>query len=70
MSVPDFTANVKRAQRVTLSWQDEYGHQRRAEFEGLDAICVQHEVDHLSGLLFLDRVACLNSDVYRRKRYL
>jgi peptide deformylase len=68
MSVPDFTGDVPRASALTLSWQDATGASFRDEFSGFEARAVQHELDHLDGLLFLDRVAS-RAAVFRRKVY-
>ena len=68
MSLPDYTATVQRAQSVTVVWRDESGTRRKRRFEGIEAICVQHEVDHLNGKLILDRVSCLKTDVLPRRR--
>lgn len=70
LSVPDFTANVRRAATVHLAALDESGDVREWRLEGFEAIVAQHEVDHLDGKLFLDRVANLAMDVFRRKTYL
>ena len=70
MSLPDYTANVVRAERVTVKYQDLAFKTCELTTFGLEARCIQHEVDHLNGMLFLDRVASLKSDVFRRKRYL
>jgi len=70
MSLPDYTANIKRAQRLILKWQDMDLREHEKTVEGLEARCVQHEVDHLNGMLFVDRAVSLKSDVFRRKRYL
>jgi peptide deformylase len=70
MSLPDYTANIKRAQHLRLKWQDLNLRECQMETTGLEARCIQHEVDHLNGMLFLDRVASVKSDVFRRKRYL
>ena len=69
LSVPDFTANVQRAVRVQVSALDRAGRPWTQWFEGFEAIAMQHEIDHLDGQLFLDRVANLKTDVFRRKRY-
>ena len=69
LSIPDFTANVRRATRVRLRTTDQHGNERVYELEGFEAIVAQHEVDHLNGQLFLDRVANLTTDVFRRQRY-
>ena len=70
LSIPDFTANVRRAARVWLRTFDQYGVFKEIELEGFEAIVAQHEVDHLDGMLFLDRVANLKTDVFRRTTYL
>jgi len=69
LSVPDFTANVRRAERVHLSARDQAGVEFSCWLEGFEAIIAQHEIDHLDGKLFLDRVANLATDVFRRKTY-
>ena len=68
MSVPDFTGDVERATSLTLSWQDETGASYNDDFTGFEARAVQHELDHLDGLLFLDRVSGREA-VFRRKVY-
>lgn len=68
MSVPDLTGDVTRATSLTLVWQDEHGETYRDEFTGFEARAVQHELDHLDGLLFLDRVTGREA-VFRRKVY-
>ena len=70
MSLPDYTANIKRAQRLVVKWQDLGLKEHQMPAEGLEARCIQHEIDHLNGMLFVDRAASLKSDVFRRKRYL
>jgi peptide deformylase len=64
LSIPDLTANVRRATRIVVEHLA-----GTVECEGFEARCVQHELDHLDGLLFLDRVDSLVSDVFRRKSY-
>lgn len=68
MSVPDFTGDVTRATDLVIDWQDESGGRCSDRFTGFEARAVQHEVDHLDGLLFLDRVAGREA-VFRRKVY-
>ncbi len=70
MSLPDFTANVIRSETVTIEYLNLAGETIRHHAVGLEAICVQHEIDHLNGQLFVDRVSSLKGDVFRRKRYL
>jgi len=69
LSIPDFTANVRRATRVNVRAIDRQGRARQFWLSGFEAIVAQHEVDHLDGKLFLDRVANLKTDVFRRKTY-
>ncbi len=68
MSLPDYTANVARAERVSVEWTDLSGRKRRKLTSGIEAICLQHEIDHLNGLLFIDRVTSLKTDVFPRQR--
>lgn len=70
LSLPDLTANVKRAQHVRVRFQDQYGEERVIEPSDFEARVVLHELDHLDGILFLDRVSSLKTDVFRRKRYI
>jgi peptide deformylase len=70
LSVPDYTGNVMRASRVIVQAKDRMGNPLEIKAEGFEAIVLQHEVDHLDGALFLDRVASLKTDVFRRKKYL
>ena len=69
MSLPDLTANVGRALRVTVEGFSPAGEELRIEAEGFEARAFQHEIDHLDGLLFLDRVSSMLADVFPRKRY-
>ena len=69
LSIPDLTANVRRAARVRLKAFDQFGAAREWWLEGFEAVIAQHEVDHLDGKLFLDRVANVSTDIFRRKKY-
>ena len=69
MSVPDFTGNVIRAESIVLHALDENGQQHEYEMEGYEARAVQHEIDHLDGLLFLDRLVSRRNDLFKRKTY-
>jgi len=70
LSVPDFTGNVRRAGRIHLVAHNRAGEELRIWMEGFEAVVAQHEVDHLDGKLFLDRVANTATDVFKRKTYL
>ena len=63
LSIPELTGNVRRATHITVEAEG-----LRVEAEGFEARAIQHEIDHLDGLLFLDRVESLESDVFQRKR--
>ncbi|MCX5781564.1 MAG: peptide deformylase [Elusimicrobia bacterium] len=69
LSVPDLTANVLRSIRVEIEALNLDGNFIKFETEGFEAVVIQHEADHLDGILFLDRVASLKTDVFRRKQY-
>jgi len=69
MSVPDYTGNVLRAARIRIRAQEMEGEWRTWECEGYEARAIQHELDHLDGLLFLDRVVSPRRDLFRRKVY-
>jgi peptide deformylase len=67
MSVPEYTGNVNRAERIVVEFITREGTLRVIESSGFEAVAIQHEIDHLDGLLFLDRVSSLKTDVFRRK---
>ena len=66
LSVPDYTGNVIRACCITVTAWDEQERPLRYDLEGFEARVVQHEIDHLDGLLFLDRLVSRRSDLFRR----
>jgi peptide deformylase len=68
LSVPDFTADVVRAERVLLKGLDLDGNAIEEHAEGLRAVCFQHELDHLDGILFIDRISRLKRGMYTKKR--
>jgi peptide deformylase len=69
LSLPDFTANVSRATHIVVSGQSPDGSQRVIEADAFEARAILHELDHLDGLLFLDRVTSRATDVFQRKTY-
>jgi len=69
MSVPDFTGNVIRAEQIVLKASDSQGQPCEFSCEGYEARAVQHEIDHLNGLLFLDRLVSRRNDLFKRKSY-
>lgn len=68
LSVVDFTAEVRRAARVQVVALDDNEKEIKIEAEGLLAVALQHEIDHLDGKLFIDRISRLKRDLYTRKR--
>ena len=69
LSVPDYTGNVMRAEVVTLQALNLVGKTLDYKMEGFEARAIQHEIDHLDGLLFLDRLVSRRSSLFRRKVY-
>ena len=69
LSVPDYTGNVIRAKKIVLQAQDEHGEAHEYQMQGFEARAVQHELDHLDGLLFLDRLVSRRNDLFKRKQY-
>lgn len=68
LSVPDYTADVIRKSRVQVKGLDRHGNPLGLEAEDLLAVCLQHEIDHLDGLLFIDRISSLKRALYKKKR--
>src|SRR5262245_51635514 len=68
LSVPEFEAEVERFARVKLQARDLDGREILIDAEGLQAVCFQHEIDHLDGVLFIDRISRLKRNLYVRKR--
>jgi peptide deformylase len=67
LSIPDYTGNVRRAAAIqvrALGWD---GEPQEIKSEGFEAVVIQHELDHLDGILFLDRIADLKTDLFRRQ---
>lgn len=67
LSIPDYYAEVERPARVRFRYLDYDGKEQECEAEGLLATCVQHEVDHLNGVLFIDYLSKLKRDLVVRK---
>jgi len=68
MSVPDYTGNVTRAEAIVVQFIDQKQQLQVIKTSGFEAIAIQHELDHLDGFLFLDRVSSLKTDLFRRKQ--
>ena len=67
LSVPNVFDVVEREQKIHLAWQDEQGEQQSDVFEFHDAIVIQHELDHLNGRLFCDKLSSLKQVMIKRK---
>jgi peptide deformylase len=68
LSVPDFQAEVERAAWVRVRYQDLEGNLLEEDVDELRAVCFQHEIDHLDGILFIDRISRLKRSLYAKKR--
>jgi peptide deformylase len=66
LSVPDLRSDVKRAASVVVEGMDRDGNPRRIDAEGFLAVVLQHEIDHLNGKLFIDRISTLKRELYKR----
>ena len=67
LSIPDYYAEVERPDTVTVTYLDEDGKPREMQAEGLMATCLQHEIDHLNGVLFIDHISKLKRDMVVKK---
>jgi peptide deformylase len=67
LSIPDYYAEVERPAKVRVRYIDYEGRQQEREVDGLLATCVQHEVDHLNGILFIDYISKLKRDLVVKK---
>lgn len=67
LSVPEQYADVERPARVRARWLDEAGSAHEAELDGLLATCLQHEMDHLEGILFIDHLSRLKRDMLLKR---
>lgn len=67
LSVPDFRADVKRFARILVEGADRNGKPLRFEAEGMLALVIQHELDHLNGTLFIDHISALKRQLYKRR---
>ncbi|MFQ5478427.1 MAG: peptide deformylase [Candidatus Binatia bacterium] len=67
LSVIEFTAEVTRASRVLVKGWDLSQNEVEIEAEGLEAVCLQHEIDHLDGVLFIDHLSRLKRELYKKR---
>ncbi|MCY7398950.1 MAG: peptide deformylase [Sphingomonas bacterium] len=67
LSVPDQYAEVMRPDRIRARWLDEHGERHEEDLDELLAVCLQHEMDHLEGVLFIDHLSKLKRDMVLKK---
>jgi len=67
LSVPDQYAEVERPDRIRARWLDEHGQAHEEQLDGLLAVCLQHEMDHLEGILFIDHLSRLKREMVLKK---
>jgi len=67
LSVPDYRADVKRSESILMEGVDRDGNPLRFDAEGLLAVVLQHEIDHLNGTLFIDRISKLKRELYKKR---
>jgi peptide deformylase len=65
--VPDFYADVERADTITVRYLDENGAERSLKAEGILATCIAHEIEHLDGVLFVDHLSLVKRNIILRK---
>ena len=67
LSVPELTSNVQRFKKITVSYQDLQGNPQEMTVEDRFAVVLQHEIDHINGILFLDHLSSLKRALYKKK---
>jgi len=67
LSVIDFRGEIQRSDKITLEYQDVKGKTKKIETEGMMSICLQHEIDHLNGILFIDHLPFLKQKIVKKR---
>lgn len=67
LSVIDYSAEVTRSEKIFVKGLDRDGNPIGIEAEGLHAVCLQHEIDHLNGVLFIDHISSLKRSLYKKR---
>lgn len=67
LSVPGIFADVERADKISVTALDRHGKEQQLQADGLLAVCIQHEMDHLAGKLFVDYLSPLKREMVRKK---
>ncbi len=66
LSIPDYRDTIKRADQIKVTAFDRHGNEYEIETDGLLSICLQHEIDHLNGVLFVDHLSRMKKDIFKR----
>ncbi len=67
LSFPDIFEFVQRAKTVTVAYQDEFGKEHEITASGIMAVCLQHEIDHIDGIIFVSRMSRLKQNIVKKK---
>ena len=67
LSVIEFRAEVERAEKITIEYQDITGNYQKLDAENMMSICLQHEIDHLNGILFIDHLPLLKQKMVKKR---
>ena len=67
LSVIDFRGEIQRAEKITVEYQDVTGEIQKMEAEEMMSICLQHEIDHLNGVLFIDHLPLLKQKMVKKR---
>lgn len=67
LSFPDQFSDVERPEKVTVRYMDEHGVQKTMQCDGIMATCIQHEIDHINGVVFVDHISKLKRDMIHKK---
>ena len=67
LSIPNQFANIERSEKCTVKYLDYFGAEKEIQAEGLLATCIQHEIDHLNGILYIDYLSKLKKDIIVKK---
>lgn len=67
LSLPKIFEDVERDEKIILAYQDIKGNEHQLEAEGLLAVCIQHEIDHLNGIVFIDHLSMLKKSLCKKK---
>jgi peptide deformylase len=66
LSIPEYRDTIKRSKEIVVQYKDPTGKEAEIRADGLLAICMQHEIDHLNGILFIDKLSRLKRELFKR----